>query len=92
LRQLLKIFEEIWIKMIVPTKILKRNDYEIALMAFQIFEEKCYEFHLVKFSGSQSEVLKIKKYKSPIDVEKVAKEFEVKPEDVKELLEKWEYE
>jgi hypothetical protein len=89
---LLAIFEKVWIKMIVPTKILKRNDYEIALMVFPIFEEKSYEFHLVKFSGSKSEVLKIKKYKLPIDAEKIAEEFEVKPGDVKELLEKWEYE
>jgi cell fate (sporulation/competence/biofilm development) regulator YmcA (YheA/YmcA/DUF963 family) len=75
--------------MIVPTKVLKKNDYEIALMVFPIFqEETIYEFHLVKFSASKTETLKIKEYKEPLEIEKIAEEFEAKPEDIKELLEK----
>lgn len=79
--------------MIVPTKIVKKEDnYEIALMVFPIFEEKTYyEFHLVKSSCSKTETLKIKEYKPPLKLEKIAKDFNVNPEDVKELLEKLGY-
>jgi hypothetical protein len=78
------------ISVIVPTKVLKKNDYEIALMVFPIFQEEktTYEFHLVKFSPFKTETLKIKEYKEPLGIEKIAEDFEVKPEDVKELLEK----
>ncbi|MEM5834625.1 MAG: hypothetical protein QXQ69_02140 [Candidatus Aenigmatarchaeota archaeon] len=80
--------------MIVPTKIVKKeNDYEIAFMVFPIFLEDrtFYEFHLLKFSRSQTKTLKIKEYKPPLNAEEIAKEFGVKPEDVKELLEKLGY-
>ncbi len=79
--------------MIVPTKILKRNGYEIALMVFPIFEEEktIYEFHLVKSSRLKTTTLKIKEYEPPLDLEKIAKEFDVKSEVIKELLEKLGY-
>ncbi|MCS7105818.1 MAG: hypothetical protein NZ942_00670 [Candidatus Aenigmarchaeota archaeon] len=80
--------------MIVPTKIVKKeNDCEIALMVFPIFEEEktFYEFHLVKSSCYQTRTLKIKEYKPPLKIEEIAKEFDVKAEVIKELLEKLNY-
>ncbi|MGC8979587.1 hypothetical protein [Caldisericum sp.] len=80
--------------MIVPTKVLKKEEnYEIALMVFPIFEEEktIYEFHLVKFSHSETNTLKVKEYAPPLELEKISKEFGVKPEDLKELLEKLGY-
>jgi hypothetical protein len=57
--------------MVVPTKVLKENDYEIALMVFPIFEKEIlYEFHLVEFYGSKSKTLKVKEYKSSVKPEK----------------------
>ncbi|MEM5794009.1 MAG: hypothetical protein QXS48_02880 [Candidatus Aenigmatarchaeota archaeon] len=80
--------------MIVPTKILKKeDDYEIALMVFPVFEKEktFYEFHLVKSSSSKTETLKVNEYKPPLKLEEIANDFNVKPEDVKELLEKLGY-
>jgi polyphosphate kinase 2 (PPK2 family) len=79
--------------MIVPTKTWKKDDYEIALMVFPLFEEgrTTYEFHLVKFFVDKNEAVKKERYQEPINIEKIAKDFGVKPEDVKELLEKLNY-
>ncbi|MFH8086719.1 MAG: hypothetical protein QW609_02775 [Candidatus Aenigmatarchaeota archaeon] len=50
-----------------------------------------YEFHLVKSSSSKTETLKVNEYKPPLRLEEIANDFNVKPEDVKELLEKLGY-
>jgi hypothetical protein len=79
--------------MIAPTKTWKKDDYEIALMVFPFFENNhiTYEFHLVKFFDDKNEILKKKEYRDPINIEEIAKDFGVKPEDVKELLEELGY-
>jgi hypothetical protein len=75
--------------MIVPTKVLKKNEYEISLMLFPIFgKQTLYEFHLVKLSDAGNEVLKRKIYKSLDNLQEIAGEFGVKPKDIKELVEK----
>jgi hypothetical protein len=78
--------------MIVPTKVWEKNGYKLALMFFPDFgkedeEEIAYEFHLVEID-SEINPLKIKKYKPPLDLKEIAREFEAKQEDVEELLEK----
>jgi hypothetical protein len=75
---------------IVPTKIVaKEKDVEIALMLFPIFnEETQYEFQLVEFYESKRRLKKSKVYKEPLDFEAIGKEFGVKPEGIKELVDK----
>jgi hypothetical protein len=74
-------------------KIWKENNSEMALMVFSFFENNhiTYEFHLVKFFDDKNEVLKKKEYRDPLNKEEIAKDFGVKPEDVKELLEELGY-
>jgi hypothetical protein len=77
--------------MVVPTKIWKEDDNEIALMVFPSEDFNIYEFQLVKFSSNKTEVLKEEKYRVPLDIEKIANDFKVEPECVKELLKKLGY-
>jgi hypothetical protein len=78
----------------VPTKILKKeNEYQILLMVFPHFQVKkqTYQFHLVRYSGSEVQQIKIREYGEPLNYEEIANEFDVKIEDIKELLNKLGY-
>jgi len=76
--------------MIVPTKtIVKDRDLELDLMVFPNYEENKFEFHLVEIYRKKEPILiKAKTYSSPLKIEEIAKEFGVKVEDVKEIVDK----
>ena len=75
--------------MIVPTKIIaKYKDSELSLMVFPDYERGEFEFQLVEFSREKQRLIKARTYSSPLKIEEIAKEFGVKVEDIKEIVEK----
>jgi len=75
--------------MIVPTKtIVKDRDLELDLMVFPNYEENKFEFHLVEFYRKNPRLIKARTYSLPLKIEEIAREFGVKVEDVKEIVDK----